>query len=217
MLKAIHAQAGSPLRRGQGARSDAHARRTDPRSLVTVRDAITRTIVSLPEQLRRSLTWDQGAEMSQHARLRIDTGLNVYFCDPQSPWLRGTNENTNGLLRQYFPKGTDLSVHSASDLTAVALALNTRPRKTLVRGTPANDATGEGVDDECDVDEAAPCRDVRQISNPQRIRPRCDEVTVDVIGGPWQLLAWHRRLALAAAHCTAVSTCDANPFERPET
>jgi transposase, IS30 family len=102
-----------------------------------VRDAITRTIISLPEQLRQSLTWDQGAEMSQHARLRIDTGLKVYFCDPQSPWQRGTNENTNGLLRQYFPKGTDLSAHSATDLAAVALALNTRPRKTLGWRTPA--------------------------------------------------------------------------------
>lgn len=102
-----------------------------------VRDAITRTMTSFPEQLRRSLTWDQGAEMSQHARLRIDTGLRVYFCDPQSPWQRGTNENTNGLLRQYFPKGTDLSVHSATDLAAVARALNTRPRKTLGWRTPA--------------------------------------------------------------------------------
>ena len=102
-----------------------------------VRDAITRTMVSLPEQLRQSLTWDQGAEMSQHVRLRIDTGLTVYFCDPQSPWQRGTNENTNGLLRQYFPKGTDLSVHSANDLAAVAVALNTRPRKTLGWLTPA--------------------------------------------------------------------------------
>jgi IS30 family transposase len=74
-----------------------------------VRDAITRTITALPEQLRRSLTWDQGAEMTQHAHLRIDTGLRVYFCDPHSPWQRGTNENTNGLLRQYFPKGTDLT------------------------------------------------------------------------------------------------------------
>jgi IS30 family transposase len=102
-----------------------------------VRDAITRTMASFPEQLRRSLTWDQGAEMSQHARLRIDTGLQVYFCDPQRPWQRGTNENTNGLLRQYFPKGTDLSAHSPTDLAAVALALNTRPRKTLGWRTPA--------------------------------------------------------------------------------
>jgi IS30 family transposase len=96
-----------------------------------------RTQCSLFPQLRQSLTWDQGAEMSQHARLRIDTGLKVYFCDPQSPWQRGTNENTNELLRQYFPKGTDLSVHSATDLAAVALALHTRPRKTLGWRTPA--------------------------------------------------------------------------------
>ena len=102
-----------------------------------VRDAITQAMGSLPEQLRRSLTWDQGAEMSQHARLAIDSGLKVYFCDPQSPWQRGTNENTNGLLRQYFPKGTDLSTHRPSDLQAVALALNTRPRKTLGWSTPA--------------------------------------------------------------------------------
>jgi IS30 family transposase len=102
-----------------------------------VRDAITRAIGSLPEQLRRSLTWDQGAELSQHAQLRIDTGLEVYFCDPRSSWQRGTNENTNGLLRQYFPKGTDLSAHRPSELQAVALALNTRPRKTLGWRTPA--------------------------------------------------------------------------------
>ena len=100
-------------------------------------DAIAHTIVSLPEQLRRSLTWDQGAEMAQHARLKVDTGLPVYFCDPHSPWQRGTNENTNGLLRQYFPKGTDLSAHSTTVLQAVALALNTRPRKTLGWRTPA--------------------------------------------------------------------------------
>jgi IS30 family transposase len=81
-----------------------------------VRDAITQAMTSFPEQLRRSLTWDQGAEMSQHAQLSIDTGLKVYFCDPQSPWQRGTNENTNGLLRQYFPKGTNLSAHSTTDL-----------------------------------------------------------------------------------------------------
>jgi IS30 family transposase len=102
-----------------------------------VRDSITNTITSLPEQLRRSLTWDQGAEMSQHARLKIETGVNVFFCDPHSPWQRGTNENTNGLLRQYFPKGTDLSTHSKNALEAVALALNARPRKTLGWKTPA--------------------------------------------------------------------------------
>ena len=102
-----------------------------------VRDAISRAIVTLPEQLRRSLTWDQGAEMAQHAHLRIATGLHVYFCDPHSPWQRGTNENTNGLLRQYFPKGTDLSSHSAHDIEAVAIALNGRPRKTLGWKSPA--------------------------------------------------------------------------------
>jgi len=100
-------------------------------------DAITRTIITLPEQLRRSLTWDQGAELAQHARLKIDAGVQVYFCDPHSPWQRGTNENTNGLLRQYFPKGTDLSMHSAEEIGAVAAALNTRPRKTLDWKTPA--------------------------------------------------------------------------------
>jgi len=102
-----------------------------------VRDEIARVIATVPEQLRRSLTWDQGAEMAEHAQLRIDTGLEIYFCDPHSPWQRGSNENTNGLLRQYFPKGTDLSRHPRDDLDAVALALNTRPRKTLGWRTPA--------------------------------------------------------------------------------
>ncbi len=102
-----------------------------------VREAIAGTIARLPEQLRRSLTWDQGTRMAEHARLRIDAGLQVYFCDPRSPWQRGTNENTNGLLRPYFPKGTDLSAHSANDLAAVAAALNSRPRKTLNWKTPA--------------------------------------------------------------------------------
>jgi len=107
-----------------------------------VRDAITRTIVTLPEELRRSLTWDQGTEMAQHSRLKIDAGIQVYFCDPRSPWQRGTNENTNGLLRQYFQKGTDLSIYSADEISAVAAALNARPRKTLGWKTPA-----EALDD----------------------------------------------------------------------
>ena len=102
-----------------------------------VRDAIAGTIMDMPAHLRRSLTWDQGAEMAQHAQLRIETGIDVYFCDPQSPWQRGSNENTNGLLRQYFPKGTDLSQHGPDELNAVAHALNTRPRKTLGWQTPA--------------------------------------------------------------------------------
>ena len=108
----------------------------------SVRDAISAAIATLPIQLRRSLTWDQGAEMAQHAQLRIDTGLDIYFCDPRSPWQRGTNENTNGLLRQYFPKGTDLSRHADPELEAVASALNSRPRKTLGWKTP-----GEALDE----------------------------------------------------------------------
>jgi len=106
-------------------------------TLVERTTRITSTITTLPEQLRRSLTWDQGTEMAQHAQLRIQTGLPIYFCDPHSPWQRGTNENTNGLLRQYFPKGTDLARHSAEDLAAVAATLNSRPRKTLGWRTPA--------------------------------------------------------------------------------
>ena len=102
-----------------------------------VRDAIATKIAALPMHLRKSLTWDQGAEMAQHAQLRIATGLAIYFCDPRSPWQRGTNENTNGLLRQYFPKGTDIGRYPEKNLDAVANTLNGRPRKTLGWKTPA--------------------------------------------------------------------------------
>jgi IS30 family transposase len=104
---------------------------------VTMRNALASTMTTLPGQLRRSLTWDRGKELSQHAAFKIETGIPVYFADPQSPWQRGTNENTNGLLRQYFPKGTDLSRWSADEIEAVATALNSRPRKTLGWRTPA--------------------------------------------------------------------------------
>ena len=101
-----------------------------------VRDAITAQIGTLPEQLRRSLTWDQGGELAQHVQLKIDAGIDVYFCDPHSPWQRPSNENTNGLLRQYFPKGTDLSRWTHEELQAVVTTLNARPRKTLAWRTP---------------------------------------------------------------------------------
>jgi IS30 family transposase len=109
----------------------------DGRDAAAVRDAMIPVIDSLPHALRRSLTWDQGIEMARHAEITASTDLDIYFCDPHSPWQRGTNENTNGLLRQYFPKGTDLSVHSADHLAAVAAQLNGRPRKTLNIRTPA--------------------------------------------------------------------------------
>ncbi len=107
------------------------------RTAESVRDAMVDAIATLPRVLRQSVTWDQGAEMARHAEFTVETGVPVYFCDPHSPWQRGSNENTNGLLRQYFPKGTSLRNHTREDLQAAADSLNGRPRETLGWKTPA--------------------------------------------------------------------------------
>ena len=109
----------------------------DGKDTRSVTSALSRQVSRLPQQLRSSLTWDRGMEMAEHARFTVATDVKVYFCDPQSPWQRGSNENTNGLLRQYLPKGTDLSKLSQPQLDAIAAKLNTRPRQTLDFTTPA--------------------------------------------------------------------------------
>ena len=108
------------------------------KNTATVVAALAKHIGKLPHELRRSLTWDRGKEMAAHKSFTVATNVRVYFCDPRSPWQRGTNENTNGLLRQYFPKGTDLSFFSQAHLNRIALRLNQRPRKTLGFETPAD-------------------------------------------------------------------------------
>jgi IS30 family transposase len=113
----------------------------DDKSAAAVREAMAAKIMELPEALRRSVTWDQGKEMVEHRQFKIDTGVQIYFCDPHSPWQRGSNENTNGLLRQYMPKGTDLRQHSQADLDAFADSLNGRPRQTLNWRTPTEALT----------------------------------------------------------------------------
>ena len=112
--------------------------RVDGKDTDSVVSAITGKIETLPGELRRSLTWDRGMELASHQRFTVDTNVRVFFCDPQSPWQRGSNENTNGLLRQYLPRRTDLSRYTQDDLDTIAAKLNTRPRKTLGYATPAD-------------------------------------------------------------------------------
>lgn len=116
----------------------------DGKDTASVVAALTNQALTLPDQMMKSLTWDRGTELADHQRFTIATDIKVYFCDPKSPWQRGSNENTNGLLRQYFPKGTDLSGYTQTDLDAIALKLNARPRKTLDYATPA-DTLAEAV------------------------------------------------------------------------
>lgn len=111
--------------------------RIESKHATVVSDAIAQHVVTLPDQLKRSITWDRGTELADHKRFTVATGVPVYFCDPRSPWQRGSNENTNGLLRQYLPRAKDVSHYTQEELDAIALSLNTRPQKTLGFLTPA--------------------------------------------------------------------------------
>jgi transposase, IS30 family len=135
MGKELGSQIGTLVERSTGFVQLLHL--PQGRSADLVAQAMIAKIKTLPEALRKTLTWDQGIEMAYHARISIDAGIDIFFCDPHSPWQRGSNENTNGLLRQYFPKGTDLSVHSADHLDEVAAELNNRPRKRFGWDSPA--------------------------------------------------------------------------------
>ena len=157
-----------------------------------MKNALAATITTLPEQLRRSLTWDRGKELSAHAQFKIETGVDVYFADPQSPWQRGTNENTNGLLRQYFPKGTDLARWSAEEIEAVANALNSRPRRILGWKTPAEALNDQllsfqqaGVAEEYPSLTAASAAVARQLGvGPESVRRWVLQADVDTGCGP---------------------------------
>jgi IS30 family transposase len=129
-----HSQVGTLVERSTGYVLLLHL--PNSRTAAEVRDAMTAKIATLPAQLFRSITWDQGKEMSEHAAFTVATGVPLYFCDPHKPWQRGSNENTNGLLRQYLPKSTDLSAHSEADLDEIARSLNTRPRERFAWKTP---------------------------------------------------------------------------------
>src|SRR5690606_26785017 len=125
-----------PLRRAWDTYPISPVQPPDAKRPITMKNRLAASMTTLPEQLARSLTWDRGKELSAHADFTVETNIPVFFADPKSPWQRGTNENTNGLLRQYFPKGTDLTRWSAEEIEAVAATLNSRPRKILGWRTP---------------------------------------------------------------------------------